>query len=224
MHRQENKVIEAAKRGFTLVELLVVVAILGILGAIGMQGVTGHIEKTRKTAAKTGVDTIKGAVTNYLIDKKKSTPPSDLSVLVNADGDQEPFLDGGEGALVDPWDNEYKIEVKGKRFVIISAGPDGQFGNEDDIRSDKIEKTKKWAAGLAQGVHSDRTSGDHRHHGADGHRRYRERTFRTGSGQNPRRGARYFRGHPPRPVHGARHHAAGGDYIFLRHGRRRAGG
>ena len=143
MHRQENKVIEAAKRGFTLVELLVVVAILGILGAIGMQGVTGHIEKTRKPAAKTGVDTIKGAVTNYLIDKKKSTPPSDLSVLVNADGDQEPFLDGGEGALVDPWDNEYKIEVKGKRFVIISAGPDGQFGNEDDIRSDKIEKTKK---------------------------------------------------------------------------------
>ena len=32
---------------------------------------------------------------------------------------------------------------KGKRFVIISAGPDGQFGSEDDIRSDKIEKTKK---------------------------------------------------------------------------------
>ena len=55
MHKQENRIIEAAKRGFTLVELLIVVAILGILGAIGMQGVTGHIEKTRKTAAKTGV-------------------------------------------------------------------------------------------------------------------------------------------------------------------------
>ena len=39
----KNKLAEAAKRGFTLVELLVVVAILGILGAIGMQGVTGHI-------------------------------------------------------------------------------------------------------------------------------------------------------------------------------------
>ena len=35
------------------------------------------------------------------------------------------------------------IEVKGKKFVIISAGPDGEFGTEDDIRSDKIEKTKK---------------------------------------------------------------------------------
>ena len=124
MHKQENKMIEAAKRGFTLVELLVVVAILGILGAIGMQGVTGHIEKTRKTAAKTGVDTIKGAITNYMIDKKKSSPPNDLSVLVTPDGDQDAFLDGGEGALYDPWDNEYKLEVSGKRFVVISAGPD----------------------------------------------------------------------------------------------------
>jgi len=143
MNQQENKFTEAAKRGFTLVELLVVVAILGILGAIGMQGVTGHIEKTRKTAAKTGVDTIKGAITNYMIDKKKSTPPSDLKVLIEADGDSEAFLEGGEGALVDPWDNDYKLETKGKRFVVISAGPDGQFGTEDDIRSDKIEKTKK---------------------------------------------------------------------------------
>ena len=142
--KEENKVVkEALRRGFTLVELLVVVAILGILGAIGMQGVTGHIEKTRKTAAKTGVDTIKGAITNYMIDKKKSTPPNDLKVLIDSSGDDEPFLDGGEGALVDPWDNDYKLEVKGKKFVVISAGPDGSFGTEDDIRSDKIEKTKK---------------------------------------------------------------------------------
>ena len=143
MKTRENKFAEAARRGFTLVELLVVVAILGILGAIGMQGVTGHIEKTRKTAAKTGVDTIKGAITNYMIDKKKSTPPSDLKVLIDASGDDEPFLDGGEGALVDPWDTEYKLEVKGKKFVVISAGPDTQFGTEDDIRSDTIEKSKK---------------------------------------------------------------------------------
>ena len=143
MNEQKKTIEKAMKRGFTLVELLVVVAILGILGAIGMQGVTGHIEKTRKTAAKTGVDTIKGAITNYMIDKKKSTPPSDLKVLIESDGDEEPFLDGGEGALVDPWDTDYKLEVKGKRFVVISAGPDTEFGTEDDIRSDKIEKSKK---------------------------------------------------------------------------------
>ncbi len=143
MRKAENLAVQSMKAGFTLVELLVVVAILGILGAIGMQGVTGHIDKTRKTAAKTAVDTIKGAITNYMIDKKKSTPPSDLKVLIEENGDEAAFLEGGEGALFDPWDTEYKLEVKGKKFVVISAGPDGSFGTEDDIRSDKIEKTKK---------------------------------------------------------------------------------
>ena len=141
--KKENIVVASARRGFTLVELLVVVAILCILGAVAVTNVTGHIESTRKTAAKTAVDNIKGAVTTWMLSKKKAKPPTDLKVLVDASGDEEPALDGGEGALVDPWDTEFKIEVKGKKFVIISAGPDAEFGTEDDIRSDKIEKSKK---------------------------------------------------------------------------------
>ena len=143
MKKEENVVVGSMKRGFTLVELLVVVAILGLLGAVAVTNVTGHIESTRKTAAKTAVDNIKGAVTTWMLTKKKATPPRDLTVLVKADGDEEPALDGGEGALVDPWDTDFKIEVKGKKFVIISAGPDTEFGTEDDIRSDKIESKKK---------------------------------------------------------------------------------
>lgn len=139
----EKNIIKSSRKGFTLVELLVVVAILGILGTIGLQGVTKHIENTRKTAAKSAVDNIRGAVTAYMIGEKKSTPPSDLKVIIDQTGDEDPYLDGGEGALIDPWDGDYRIEIKGKRFVIISNGPDGSPNTEDDIRSDKIEKSKK---------------------------------------------------------------------------------
>jgi prepilin-type N-terminal cleavage/methylation domain-containing protein len=139
----EKNIIKSSRKGFTLVELLVVVAILGILGTIGLQGVTKHIENTRKTAAKQAVDNIRGAVTAYMIGEKKSTPPSDLKVIIDQTGDEDPYLDGGEGALVDPWDGDYRIEIKGKRFVIISNGPDGSPNTEDDIRSDKIEKSRR---------------------------------------------------------------------------------
>ena len=143
MHKTENSVLSATKAGFTLVELLVVVAILGILGTIGISGVNKYIDKTNRTAAKTAVDTYKGAITNWMIDNKKAMPPNDLKVLIDASGDEDPYIEGGEGALIDPWDNPYRIEAKGKRFAVVSDGPDGQPNTEDDIRTDKIAKTKE---------------------------------------------------------------------------------
>ena len=138
MNRKENKFVEAARRGFTLVELLVVVAILGILGTIAIQNVTGHIAKTRVTAAEAGVRAIQEACTTYYIQHKKL--PSSLDQLVEGD---DPVLEGGEGALYDPWDNKYEMESKGKKIVVKSAGEDGEMGTEDDIRSDKKKKTEK---------------------------------------------------------------------------------
>jgi energy-coupling factor transporter ATP-binding protein EcfA2 len=64
-----------------------------------------------------------------------------LKSLVEASGDDEPIVEGGEGALYDPWGTEYKYEKKGKRFVVISAGPDGEFGGDDDIRSDVTKRS-----------------------------------------------------------------------------------
>ena len=129
---------EAARRGFTLVELLVVVAILGILGTIAIQNVTGHIAKTRITAAEAGVRALQEACTTYYIQRKKM--PTSLDQLVEGD---DPVLEGGDGALYDPWDNKYEMEVKGKKVVIKSAGEDGQMGTEDDIRSDAKKKAEK---------------------------------------------------------------------------------
>jgi len=139
--REENAAKAALRAGFTLVELLVVVAILGVLGTIAIQNVTEHIRKANITAAETSCRSIKEAVATYYMSKKKL--PTSLTQLIEGTDENPPILEGGEGVLIDPWDNEYKYEVRGKRYTILSAGPDGDFGTEDDISSDKINRSNK---------------------------------------------------------------------------------
>lgn len=134
MEKTENLAVESMKRGFTLVELLVVVAILGILGTIAVQNVTGHIASTRITAAESGVQALKEACATYNIQHKKM--PTSLDQLCEGD---DPVLESDK-YLYDPWDNKYEMETKGKRIIIKSAGPDGSMGTEDDIRTDDKKK------------------------------------------------------------------------------------
>ncbi len=138
MRQEENKVASAMRSGFTLIEILVAVAIIGIMGTVAVMNITANIEKAKVTATKEAVVNIKNAVINYYMQTKKY--PSDLRALITASGDEEPILDGGEGALEDPWGTEFKYERTGKKIAVISAGPDMSFGTEDDIRSDKVAK------------------------------------------------------------------------------------
>ena len=134
MKKEETAVARSMRAGFTLVELLVVVAILGILGTIAVQNVVGHIAKTRITAAEQGVQSLYESCTTYYIQKKKM--PTSLDQLCEGD---EPILESDKG-LYDPWDNKYEMEIKGKKVIIKSAGEDGSMGTEDDIRSDAKKK------------------------------------------------------------------------------------
>ena len=137
--KKENTVVAAMERGFTLVELLVVVAILGILATVAVSSVTGHIEKTNITAAKTSVRTFDDAIETYA-SSHHGKLPSDLKDLVKGD---KPIVKGGEGALIDPWENPYQLKKEGtKKYYVLSLGPDGVEGSEDDIRSDRITTEK----------------------------------------------------------------------------------
>lgn len=138
---KKSLVKESLKRGFTLVELLVVVAILGILGTIAIQNVTEYFARTNENAARTAVNTIRDTINNNYTQGVPSN--LDLHKLIEDRPNKGPMLEGGEGAIEDPWGNEYKYEKKNGRPVIISAGPDGEFGTEDDIRSDVTKKKEK---------------------------------------------------------------------------------
>lgn len=141
MKKCEKEAVVAWRAGFTLVEILVAVAIIGILGTMAAVNIPRMLEESKIQATQSAVSTLKDAVVSYNLANHKY--PTDLKALVEASGDEEPIVDGGEGALEDPFGTEYKYERKGKKIVIISAGPDGEFGTEDDIRSDVVKKKKK---------------------------------------------------------------------------------
>ena len=138
--QEEQSIAQAMRAGFTLIEILVAVAIIGILGSVAVMSITANLDKAKVTAASESCRNLKSCIVNYNLQYKKY--PSELKQLVEPRGDDEPILDGGEGALEDPWGNEYKYERNGKKILVTSAGPDGEWGTDDDISSNEIKKSK----------------------------------------------------------------------------------
>ena len=133
----ENTV-RTAQAGFTLVELLVVVAILGILGAVAVQNVSSHIAKARVTATRETIQTIGNAITTYSIDHGGKFPDS-LTVLTEGTDDNPPIIDNVDG-LNDAWGTPIQYEKRGRRFKLTSAGEDCEFGTDDDLSNIEAKK------------------------------------------------------------------------------------
>ena len=142
MNKQENRTArEALRQGFTLIEILVVVAIIGMLGAVAVPAYMNYLADARIATTRSLIANVDVAVKSY--NMKHGKYPDSLEVL------QEPQEEGGdpwlEGDTVDPWGNELVYEKQGKkRPKITSWGPDGAEGGEDDITNydDKSKKKK----------------------------------------------------------------------------------
>jgi len=127
--------------GFTLIEVLLVLVILVTLGAIAVPIFTGVGEDANKKAAKAQIQLFESAIDMFHFSTKQY--PTALDELINPPSNATtakrwtgPYLKENEG-LVDPWDNPYKFDAKGKKnpngYDVWSLGPDGQNGTEDDI-------------------------------------------------------------------------------------------
>lgn len=121
------------ERGFTLVELLLVLVILALIGGLVLPGIIGKAESAKIKAASSQVSRLSMAVESYYLDT--GTTPESLAQLVEDSGEQGwngPYVK--ESSLKDPWGREYEYRMPGEHgeFDIVSLGADGQPGGEDN--------------------------------------------------------------------------------------------
>jgi general secretion pathway protein G len=102
----------ARRAGFTLLEVLVVVAIIVILAGGASVYVFGYLEDAKINQARTTMKMLEDAATNYAT--MNGNPPVSLMELVSPTSGGRPLINGGPAMLVDPWGNEYQYNPEAR--------------------------------------------------------------------------------------------------------------
>lgn len=132
------------KKGFTLMELMVVIVILGLLATVVIVNVVGRVGKAKQDITKTKIRQIEEQIQLFRMDNNRL--PATLDELVNRPADAKNWPDGGylKETPKDAWDRDFIYKTgEGKRgFIIISYGADGQPGGDGenaDISSEDLK-------------------------------------------------------------------------------------
>ncbi len=128
------------QRGFTLIEIMVVVVIIGILGALVVPKLMGKPGEARITAARADISSLMSALKIYKLDNLRyPTTEQGLRSLVEKPTSGPAASSWKTGGYVDklpkdPWGNQYQYispGVKGE-IDVFSYGADGQPGGTGD--------------------------------------------------------------------------------------------
>lgn len=123
-------------RGFTLIELMIVLVILGlIMGIVGPQAMK-YLGKGKTQSTKVQIENLSAALDMYRLEV--GSYPEDLKALVaapsGARGWNGPYLKKGD-VPKDGWNNDYQYKRKstnGQPYELMSFGGDGAAGGEGE--------------------------------------------------------------------------------------------
>lgn len=129
----------AAVRGFTLIEMLVVLVIVGLLASLVGPKLFSRVDTSKVQTAQAQVKMIKTALETMRLDTGRFPTPAEGLALLNTTPTDEkirarwrgPYLD--EAVPADPWGNPYQYTMpgaNGQPFALFSLGADGKRGGE----------------------------------------------------------------------------------------------
>lgn len=123
------------KAGFTLIEILVVLAILGTLYSLASKYLLDKPEKANISKAKMDISTISNALEMYKIERGDFPKEDDgIRILIENINKEDDWSQSLKKLPKDPWGNEYIYKYPGEKteFDLYTLGKDGKEGGEDE--------------------------------------------------------------------------------------------
>ncbi len=128
--------------GFTLIEIMVVVAIIGLLMTLIAPNVYNYLRKSQVVASKGKMQNLKMPIEEYRRDNGKLPDSLDVLLEVSERNMNESYVES-EDDLNDAWGNRMQYEkLSNQKYDLISLGADGVEGGEaddSDIHSSKTD-------------------------------------------------------------------------------------
>lgn len=124
--------------GFTLLELLVVVAIIGLLAAYVGPRYVAQLGKSEVTAARAQIEALARALESYRVDNGNYPPSANGLIALRIRPANQPHWNGPylqKDVPLDPWGNAYvyrPTSTGGRDFELLSYGRDGRPGGTDE--------------------------------------------------------------------------------------------